>query len=101
MRIDTGQEWAEVCFVPNEIGNKKDGPEYRFLAIREPFAQPELPGLEKSQEALPFPTMDFGESKTRHKLFGVVTKTALKRPAMTSSGGFASDAARARRRVLS
>lgn len=24
--VDTGQEWAEVCFVPNWVGHKKDGP---------------------------------------------------------------------------
>jgi hypothetical protein len=73
MRIDTGQQWAEVCFVPNEIGKSKNGPEYRFLAIREPLSQCELPGMEKSQEELPFPTMDFGETRQRYKLFGVVT----------------------------
>lgn len=76
---DRGQQWAEVCFVPEWVGHKKPregGPSYRFLAIREPLAQPELPGLEKKQEELPFPTMDFGE-KGRHKLFGVVTNREL------------------------
>lgn len=70
---DTGQEWAEVCYVPNEVARKKDGPEYRFLAIREPLAQRELPGME--QQNLPFPTMAFGDE--RHKLFAVVTNRAL------------------------
>ena len=73
MSIDTGQQWAEVCYVPNEIGKSKNGPEYRFLAIREPLAQPELPTLETPQKKLPFPTMEFGESKERYKLFGIVT----------------------------
>ncbi len=29
---ETGQEWAEVCFVPAGSARKKDGHEYRFLA---------------------------------------------------------------------
>ena len=38
-RHPTGQEWAEVCFVPNWVARHKDGPPYRFLAVREPLAQ--------------------------------------------------------------
>ena len=34
-RVETGQEWAEVNFVPNWIGHSKNSPEYRFMAIRE------------------------------------------------------------------
>ncbi len=72
--VDTGQQWAEVCYVPSEIGKSKKGPTYRFLAIREPLAeQTELPGLDSSQKELPFPTMNFGVQKKRFKLFGVVT----------------------------
>jgi hypothetical protein len=72
--MDTGQQWAEVCYVPNEIGKSKNGPEYRFLAIREPLCeQTELPGIEAPQKELPFPTMDFGKQHKRCKLFGVVT----------------------------
>lgn len=73
------QQWAEVCFVPNWVGHKKpteEGAKYRFLAIREPLAQPELPGLETKQEELPFPTMEFAD-KGRYKLFGVVTNRDL------------------------
>ena len=36
-RYATGQEWAEVCFVPEWTARKQDGPEYRFLAVREPL----------------------------------------------------------------
>jgi hypothetical protein len=54
-RVKTGQEWAEVCFVPNWIGRSKRGPEYRYLAIREPLGQIELPGMEGQRE-LPFPS---------------------------------------------
>ena len=67
-RVPTGQEWAEVCFVPNWTANHKDGPNYRFLAIRELLQQAEIPGLEAQ---LPFPSMIFGER--RYKLFGLVT----------------------------
>jgi hypothetical protein len=74
-----GQQWAEVGFVPNWVGHKKPqeaGPRYRFLAIREPLAQPELPGLERKQEELPFPVMEVS-GKGRYKLFGVVTNRDL------------------------
>ncbi|MCH9045239.1 MAG: IS1380 family transposase [SAR324 cluster bacterium] len=74
-RLDTGQQWAEVCYVPNWVGHSKNGPAYRFLAIREPLAQLELPGVEE-QACLPFPTMDFGD-KQRYKLFGLVTNRDL------------------------
>ncbi|MFH1313975.1 MAG: transposase [Candidatus Eisenbacteria bacterium] len=67
----TNQEWAEVCFVPNETAKKKDSPTYRYLAIRETLSDPELPGLEKNDPELPFPTIDL--DKKRYKLFGVVT----------------------------
>jgi hypothetical protein len=61
------------------VGRKKpkeQGPTYRFLAIREPLAQPQLPGLETKQEELPFPTMEV-RGKGRYKLFGVVTNRDL------------------------
>jgi len=66
----TGKEWAEVCFVPNEIAFTKNAPEYRYLATREPMRQPELPGMEGHLE-LPFPTMTM--EKRRYKIFGIVT----------------------------
>jgi aminoglycoside phosphotransferase (APT) family kinase protein len=66
--VKTEQEWAEVCFVPNWTAQRKEGPAYRFLAIRELMEQAEFPGL---QAQLPFPSMSFGER--RYKLFGLVT----------------------------
>jgi hypothetical protein len=69
----TGQEWAEVCFVPSWAATKKDGPSYRFLAIRELLEQTELLGVEPAQ--LPFPTMLFDAS--RYKVFGVVSNRSL------------------------
>ena len=71
-RVPTGQEWAEVCFVPNWTAQHKDGPSYRFLAIRELLEQAEFPGLETQ---LPFPSMIFSEK--RYKLFGLVTNRDL------------------------
>ncbi|MFZ2948902.1 MAG: IS1380 family transposase [Desulfuromonadaceae bacterium] len=70
-RIKTHQEWAEVCFIPNAIGHKKDAPVYRYLAIREVMGSMELPGLDLPQLLLPFPTMEI--SSQRYKLFGLVT----------------------------
>jgi Transposase DDE domain group 1 len=67
---DTGQEYAEVCFVPEEMARKKDAPTFRYLAIREPLEQPALPELDQ-QLSLSFPTMNFGSVK--YKVFGLVT----------------------------
>jgi hypothetical protein len=63
--VDTGQERAEVCFVPNWMGRKKDGPTYRYLAIREPL----------EQQVLPFPTMDWGT--VTYKVTGIVTNREI------------------------
>jgi Transposase DDE domain group 1 len=71
-KVATGQEWAEVCFVPTWAGLSKKGPSYRFLAIRELLQQKEFPGMENQ---LPFPTMYWGEKK--YKLFGLVTNRDL------------------------
>ncbi len=63
-------EWAEVCYVPNAIGHSKNGPVYRYLAIREPLRQMELAGIEV-QGDLPFPTMKINQQS--YKIFGIVT----------------------------
>jgi hypothetical protein len=67
-RVKTEQEWAEVCFVPNWTAHRKEGPTYRYIAIRELLEQAGLPGLEAQ---LPFPSMSFGEK--RYKVFGMVS----------------------------
>jgi hypothetical protein len=67
-RVKTEQEWAEVCFVPNWTAQRKEGPTYRYLAIRELLDQAELPGLEAQ---LPFPRINFGQRQ--YKVFGMVT----------------------------
>lgn len=68
----TGQEWAEVGFVPNWAGHSKKRADYRFLAIREPLRQLDLGDAEQ----LPFPTQEFA-NKGRFKLFGIVTNRTL------------------------
>ena len=71
---ETGQEWAELCYVPTEISRSKKGPDYRYLAIREEMIQRELPGEEMeelSQRSLPFPSIKVNNK--RYKLFGLVT----------------------------
>jgi hypothetical protein len=66
----TGQEWAEVCYVPTWAASSKNGPTYRFLAVREPLEQQPLPEME-GQLNLPFPTMNWGQIK--YKVTGIVT----------------------------
>jgi hypothetical protein len=67
-RQETGQEWAEVCYVPTWAGHSRHRADYRFLAIREPLR--DLP-LGKVED-LPFPTQEFARTGLC-KLFGVVT----------------------------
>lgn len=72
--VYTGQEYAEVCFVPGWVGRKKHGPVYRYLAVREPVEQPTLPKLEDQLE-LPFPTMNW--EGVPYKVTGIVTNRDL------------------------
>jgi hypothetical protein len=75
MRVKTDREWAEVCYVPEASAERRDDPDYRFIAIREALAQPSLPNLPEEQLTLPFPTLEVaGEKETKtYKLFGLVT----------------------------
>lgn len=67
---ETGQEWAEIPFVPSAIGHSKKGPSYRYLGVREVLEQRELPGI-GCQQSFPFPTMELNNKK--YKLFGLVS----------------------------
>jgi hypothetical protein len=70
-KVDTGKQWAEVCFVPSAIGHSKKGPQYRYLAIRE-LMQEQLTLAEIGQDKqYSFPTMAM--KKSRYKVFGIVT----------------------------
>jgi hypothetical protein len=68
-RIQTNQEWAEVCFIPNAISHRMAAPVYRYLAIREPMGSMDLPGM--PQQELPFPTLQM--DLQQYKLFSLVT----------------------------
>ena len=74
-RVETGQEWAEVNFVPNWIGHSKNSPEYRFIATRERLIEQPLPAMEGQME-LPFPAMELS-NRGWFKVFGVVTNRTL------------------------
>jgi hypothetical protein len=65
-RLDSRREWAEVGYVPSELGRSKKGSPYRYLAIREPLRQPVLPGME-----LPFQTLT--SEGIQYKLHGLVS----------------------------
>lgn len=70
--IASGHEWAEICFVPNEISRSKKGLDYRYIAIRELVRQKELPGMEEEfQKSLDFPNVKLNNK--RYKLSGLVT----------------------------
>ena len=70
-RVNTGQQYAEIRYVPNWIGHSKNSPDYRFIAIREPLRNPPLPGM-ASQLNLSVPVMETAEGGW-FKVFGVVT----------------------------
>ena len=71
-RLETTRQWAEVCFVPNAISHSKKGPEYRYLALREPMQeQLTLPGMEEDEKQYPFQTME--KDNVKYKVFGIVT----------------------------
>ena len=70
-RVNTGQQYAEVRYVPNWIGHSKNSPDYRFIAIREPLRDPPLPGM-ASQLNLSVPVMETAKGGW-FKVFGVVT----------------------------
>jgi hypothetical protein len=70
-QVETGRQWAEVCFVPNPIAFGNKAPVYRYLATREALNAPVLPGMESEQMSLPFQTMSRGG--VTYKVFGVVT----------------------------
>ena len=74
-RVETGQEWAEVNFVPNRIGHSKNSPEYRFMATRERLIEQPLPAME-GQMKMPFPAMELS-NRGWFKVFGVVTNRTL------------------------
>jgi hypothetical protein len=70
-KIATGRQWAEVCFVPDEIGTSKNGPSYRYLATRQVIEeQCSLAGMDEDKQ-YPFATMT--QKDRKYKVFGIVT----------------------------
>jgi hypothetical protein len=71
----TGQQWAEVCYVPNWAGHSMKNPEYRFLATREPLRQQlSLPGNEEPLEDAESLETHGGQA---YKIRGIVTNRTL------------------------
>lgn len=80
----SGQEWAEVCSVPNWAAASKTNPDYRYLAVREPLRQQPLflalteeseaaASASGAQEALPFPRIVELPERGWCKVSGLVT----------------------------
>jgi len=56
-KLSSRRQWAEVCFVPNEIAKSKTGRNYRYLATREAMEEQQcLPGMDDDKQ-YPFATM--------------------------------------------
>lgn len=71
--VETGQEWAEVVYVPNVIAATSKVKPYRYIAIRELVKQNVLPGMDdtEAQISLPFATVMCAGKTYRVK--GIVT----------------------------
>ena len=70
-RIQTTQEWAEVCFIPQWAAISQQQPSYRYIAIREPMKN----SASADESSLPFQTLQ--ADNTTYKLFGIVTNRTL------------------------
>ncbi len=71
----TGQQWAEVCFVPNWAGRSKNGPSYRYVATRERMRrQLALPGQDGKPEEPDSVETAGGEL---YKIRGIVTNRRI------------------------
>jgi len=67
---ETGQQWAEVCYVPSWVGKSKNGPSYRFIATRKPLRdQLEFPGCETAED----PDQVQARNGEKYKIYGIIT----------------------------
>jgi hypothetical protein len=71
--LATGQEWAEVVYIPNAIAFTKDAPVYRYLAIRELVKQGVLPGMDGTQAQMEFSFATIRCGGKTYRVKGVVT----------------------------
>ena len=69
--VETGQEWAEVCFVPNRVGGKPKGAVISFSCYPG-AAFADGPPSHTGTGVATLRAMSFGNKGT-YKLFGVVT----------------------------
>ena len=72
---ETWQEWTEIGFVPSWTVYPLNGPDYRFIAVREPLSNPPLPGMEGELE-LSVPVMQM-PNQGWYKIRGIVTNREL------------------------
>jgi hypothetical protein len=72
--ILTGQEWAEIAFVPNKVAVKNPKHIYRYIAIREPLNDSDL--SDAKNKDYPFPVY-VNAQKFLYKLHGIVTNIPM------------------------
>ena len=70
---ETDREWAEVCFVPNEIGRSKKGPAFRYVATREADAGATGVAGDGGVSAEASISRRWQLKGQRYKVFGIVT----------------------------
>lgn len=71
-KIESEQQYAEVCFVPAWAVKNKQSPNYRYLAIREALReQVTLEGIEPAEKTLSIHTVECADKK--YRLYGLVT----------------------------
>ena len=68
----TGQEWAEVVYVPNVTATAKHEA-YRYIAIREVVRQGVLPGMDEIESQIELPSRAINCKGRTYKLRGIVT----------------------------
>jgi hypothetical protein len=69
----SNHEWAEVCFVPEDAARTKNGPTYRFFAIREPLRQLTLWPDDQQLSLQTLTSRDADGREHTYKLFALVT----------------------------
>ena len=72
-QVETGQEWAEVVYVPGAIAFTGKVEPYRYIAIRELVRQPLLPWMDESGSQLDLPFATITCNSLAYKVKGIVT----------------------------
>jgi hypothetical protein len=76
-QVATGQEWAEVVYVPNAIAFTGKVKPYRYLAIREMVRQNILPGMDEEQTQISLPFASVVCSGLTYRVKGIVTNREI------------------------